>query len=262
MASTFTSNLRLTLLEDLSNKNVWGRIINNAVVTLAERALTGVIDIDISAGNVTCSEVDGGEDQSRYMIFRAVGSAAGERTIYLPDLSKPVFLKNSSNVDVILQMITATSGGLRVSPGEFSGGVVLASQNVLRAFENGLSPVVERTSGYASLDIPSTTVGCLADVRYQIEGNFVFGQLTLKSIQQQSTGTITLDTSPTLVASVTPVVTYQFPILINESGTVRESILAVPAAGADWTISRVSGTFGATTTRETVEPQVFCYPLV
>ena len=49
MASTYTTNLRLTKQGDGDNPNSWGEVLNQQVISLVDDAIAGYTTIDIGA---------------------------------------------------------------------------------------------------------------------------------------------------------------------------------------------------------------------
>ena len=49
MASTYTTNLRLTKQGDGENPNSWGQILNDGVISLADEAIAGYTTISIGS---------------------------------------------------------------------------------------------------------------------------------------------------------------------------------------------------------------------
>jgi hypothetical protein len=84
--------------------------------TILEDAIAGTADIDVTAGNVTLTSVDGGADQSRCMILNVSGTPGTSRNVVAPASSKVYVLINDSDDDVVLK--TSSSTGVTISSGE------------------------------------------------------------------------------------------------------------------------------------------------
>ena len=66
MASTYTSNLRLTKQGDGDNPNTWGQVLNDGVISLVDDAVAGYTTVSVgSAASVTLTNNQGSGDQSR-----------------------------------------------------------------------------------------------------------------------------------------------------------------------------------------------------
>ena len=51
MASTYTTNLRLTKQADGENPNSWGQILNDGVISLADQAIAGLATITMASAS-------------------------------------------------------------------------------------------------------------------------------------------------------------------------------------------------------------------
>jgi len=109
MSSTYSSNLRLELISSGEQASTWGNTTNTNLGTLIEEALTGIVEIDISAGNKTLTALNGAFDQARAMVIVATGSAGFTRNIITPaNVSKVYIVDNSASSDI--EIVTAASG--------------------------------------------------------------------------------------------------------------------------------------------------------
>ena len=99
MASTYTTNLRLTKQADGENPNSWGQILNNGVISLVDDAIAGYTTVSLgSAATVTLSENQGSGDQSRSAILEFKGSVGGAHNtinVLIPNNSKAYVVRNS-----------------------------------------------------------------------------------------------------------------------------------------------------------------------
>ena len=174
MADTFTPLLRLREQETGGNVDLWGGIKNTDQTQLIEDAIAGVIDVSVTAGDVTLSTVSGGTDQQRYMFIRATGTPGTPREIIVPATSKMYILINDS--DSIVTMLVAAQTGVAVAVGDnqllmvdTTVGDVVAIQTssssgvVTEAVVRGLAPITNQSFG-------SPTVPCLMHK----QGNRVF----------------------------------------------------------------------------------------
>ena len=118
MASTYTTNLRLTKQGDGENPNSWGQILNEGVISLADEAIAGYTTISIvSAATVNLTNNDGADDQSRKAFLEIKGSVGGVATsifLVVPNNSKSyaVLNKVSANADsnVVMMRVAGNTG--------------------------------------------------------------------------------------------------------------------------------------------------------
>ena len=118
MASTYTTNLRLTKQGDGENPNSWGQILNDGVISLADEAIAGYTTISIgSAATVNLTANDGADDQSRSAFLEvkgSVGTAATSIFLVIPNKTKAysVLNKVSANAasDVVMMRVAGNTG--------------------------------------------------------------------------------------------------------------------------------------------------------
>ena len=98
MASTYTTNLRLTKQADGENPNSWGQILNDGVISLADEAIAGYTTISIgSAATVNLTANDGADDQARSAFLEikgSIGTAATSIFLVIPSKTKSYSILN------------------------------------------------------------------------------------------------------------------------------------------------------------------------
>jgi microcystin-dependent protein len=123
MASTYTSNLRLTKQADGENPNSWGQILNDGVISLVDDAIAGYTEVSIgSTVSVTLTNNTGSGDQARSAILELTGSIGTAHTsifVLIPNNPKTYVVRNSvahtnSSDAVILQV--AGNAGVTIPP--------------------------------------------------------------------------------------------------------------------------------------------------
>ena len=118
MASTYTTNLRLTKQADGENPNSWGQILNDGVISLADQAITGYTTISIgSAATVNLTANDGATDQARSAFLEikgSIGTIATSIFLVVPNKSKSysVLNKVSANAtsNVVMMRVAGNTG--------------------------------------------------------------------------------------------------------------------------------------------------------
>ena len=178
MASTYSPNLRIELIAVGEQANTWGGTTNNNLGTLIEEAISGVVSVDVTLGNVTLSALNGATDQSRQMIIIATGTPGVTRTITAPAVDKVYIVYNNS--DATLSFIASGGTGVTLIAGAKKY-IYCDGTNFYEAV-NALTV----TSG----TINGTTIGATTPTT----GKFT----TVQS-------TVTTGTAPFIVASTTPV---------------------------------------------------------
>jgi|TARA_R110000764_G_scaffold181305_1_gene267285 hypothetical protein len=118
MASTYTSNIRLTKQGDGDNPNTWGQVLNNGVISLIDDAVAGYTTVSLgSAATVTLTNNQGAGDQSRSAILEfkgSVGGAYNDIVVLIPNNSKSYIVKNSvsynDSSDTVVLKVAGNTG--------------------------------------------------------------------------------------------------------------------------------------------------------
>jgi hypothetical protein len=126
MASTYTTNIRLTKQGDGDNANTWGEILNN-VLSLVDQAVGSYTTISVGAtSSVALTENEGSADQSRSAMLEITGTVGGAHTsifVYLPSGSgKTYAIKNSVSAnttasDAVILRVAGQTQGVTVPTG-------------------------------------------------------------------------------------------------------------------------------------------------
>ena len=122
MASTYTTNLRLTKQGDGENPNSWGQILNDGVISLADEAIAGYTTISIgSAATVNLTANDGADDQSRSAFLEvkgSIGTVATSIFLVIPNKSKSYSVLNKVSANAasnVVMMRVAGNAGVTIS---------------------------------------------------------------------------------------------------------------------------------------------------
>ena len=122
MASTYTTNLRLTKQGDGENPNSWGQILNDGVISLADEAITGYTTISIgSAATVNLTANDGSDDEARSAFLEikgSIGTAATSIFLVIPNKSKSYSVLNKVSANAagnVVMMRVAGNTGVTIS---------------------------------------------------------------------------------------------------------------------------------------------------
>jgi len=118
MASTYTTNLRLTKQGDGDNPNSWGQVLNDGVISLADQAIAGIATVTIgSTVSVPLTANDGASDQSRNAFLELTGSIGGTHNsinIVVPNKSKSYCVLNNvtytTTSNTIILNVTGQTG--------------------------------------------------------------------------------------------------------------------------------------------------------
>ena len=125
MASTYTTNLRLTKQGDGDNPNSWGQVLNDGVISLADSAIAGYVTVSIgSTVTVNLTENQGSDDESRNAFLEFKGSIGGAHTsifVLIPNNSKGYVVRNSvsyTSADNAVILRVAGNAGVTIPSSE------------------------------------------------------------------------------------------------------------------------------------------------
>ena len=149
MASTYTTNIRLTKQGDGDNANTWGEILNN-VLSLVDQAVGSYTTITVGAtSSVALTENQGSADQSRSAVLEIAGTVGGAHTsifVYLPaGAAKTYAIKNAVSAN------TTASDAVVLRVAGQTHGVTVPNGGVGYFFTNGTSVNTLNTSGFNAL---------------------------------------------------------------------------------------------------------------
>ena len=100
MATTYSTSLKLALLGNGENTGTWGSLTNTNLGTLLEQAITGVLSISLSAGDVTLTSLNGVVDQARNAVIVVTGTQTVTNNVIIPNVPKTYFINNTSSFQV------------------------------------------------------------------------------------------------------------------------------------------------------------------
>jgi hypothetical protein len=207
MASTYTTNIRLTKQGDGDNANTWGEILNN-VLSLVDQAVGSYTTITVGAtSSVALTENQGSADQSRSAVLEIAGTVGGAHTsifVYLPaGAAKTYAIKNAVSAN------TTASDAVVLRVAGQTHGVTVPSGGVGYFFTNGTSVNTLNAAGFSAI---TTTEG---DARYA----------TL-STAQTITGAKTFTSTVTITGAVA------FTSAVNVSGPVNVNTVTLTDAAS------------------------------
>lgn len=159
MATTFSSLLRVELIGTGDQSGTWGDTTNRNLGTILEDAIAGTANLSVTLGNVTLTENDGTQDQSRCMILNVTGTPGVTRNIVAPKSSKVYVVINGSDAPVVLKGSDTT--GLTIRPGTKVTAAYNGSDFTLVGINNVPVSGSEKTTSYT---LATTDVGNVVTV--------------------------------------------------------------------------------------------------
>ena len=207
MASTYTTNIRLTKQGDGDNANTWGEILNN-VLSLVDQAVGSYTTITVGAtSSVALTENQGSADQSRSAVLEIAGTVGGAHTsifVYLPaGAAKTYAIKNAVSAN------TTASDAVVLRVAGQTHGVTVPSGGVGYFFTNGTSVNTLNAAGFSAI---TTTQ---ADAKYVA-----------------ITGTQTITGAKTFTSTVTITGAAAFTSAVNVSGPVNVNTVTLTDAAS------------------------------
>ena len=220
MASTYTTNIRLTKQGDGDNANTWGEILNN-VISLVDQAVGTYTTITVGAtSSVALTENSGSGDQARSAILEIAGTVGGTHTsifVYLPSgASKTYAIKNAVSAN------TTASDAVVLRVAGQTHGVTVPTGGIGYFFTNGTSVNSLNAAGFSAI---TTTQG---DARYAT----LTGTQTITGAKAfTSTVTIAGAAVMTSTATFTGSVVVSAPVNVN-TVTLTDAASIVPSFDA------------------------------
>jgi len=149
MASTYTTNIRLTKQGDGDNANTWGEILND-VISLVDQAVGSYTTITVGAtSSVALTENQGSADQSRSAILEIAGTVGGTHTsifVYLPaGAAKTYAIKNAVSAN------TTASDAVILRVAGQTQNVTIPTGGVGYFFTNGTSVDTLNAAGFSAI---------------------------------------------------------------------------------------------------------------
>ena len=281
MVDTYTPSLRPTKPEIDANDDAWEALLNAGMIALLDDAIAGETVIDVTAGNVDMSTLDGASDQARAMFIRFIGT---------PGTTRFVTSTLSGEVPSKLYIVTNDSDSIvSLGPSPGSAQLINAGQVVMLycdvaaggSFEclqvgDYVLALATTTLGQLTLDILPTPSGGDVTVTCQflIQPSFVF--LTFEAFNSTGIAGTSFSLLPTggdwdVIRPVgdqglPPFVSKSFPMTLYEDtggGMVRaDAIISVAVDTNDpWLITKVDGSlFTNPSARQTLRPTTLMYP--
>ena len=163
MPSTYSPLLRVELMAVGEKNNTWGTVNNTNLGTLLEKSIAGSVTVDVTAGNVTLTALNGADDESRCAVILATGTPGVARNIVAPSGSKTYIVYNGANATVTFKGSATT--GIALPVGQCAH-LAWNGSDFVRASASLVSPVFTGTptSTTASVDTNSAQVATTAFV--------------------------------------------------------------------------------------------------
>lgn len=107
MPSSYSTSLRFELQFTGENINLWGEKLNSAIERI-DSSIAGWTAISIT-GDYTLTTANGSADQARSAMLKFNGTLAANSTIIAPAVSKPYFVFNNTNKNLVFSIGAGTT---------------------------------------------------------------------------------------------------------------------------------------------------------
>lgn len=144
MATTFSTNLKLALIGNGEQANVWGTTTNTNLGTLLEQAIAGIQNITISTTNYVLSNLNGASDEARNAVLVVTGSPAGVHNLLVPNGQTKIYV-----------VVNNTSGGYDIGVQTWSGSGLTGTGSIA-TIPNGSSILIYCTGSNCYTIAPYT----------------------------------------------------------------------------------------------------------
>jgi hypothetical protein len=251
MASTYTTNLRLTKQADGENPNSWGAILNDGVISLVDDAIAGYTTVSLgSAATVTLTNVQGAGDQSCSAILEFKGTVGGTHddiVVLVPNNSKSYIVRNSvsynDSTDSVVLKVAGNSGStleqgstaLYVTNGTT---VLPVTSNI---FNSIITSVLTVSTSAMFVDNAKANFGTGSDLQVYHTGSHSY-------VQETGTGSLYVAGSNVIISNAAATETM---INATEDGAVGIYYDNAVKLATTNTGAQVTGTFLATTDTDT-----------
>lgn len=108
MPSTYSSLLRLELMQTGEKSATWGDITNTNIGTLLEKGIAGTASVSVTSGNATLTTLNGADDTGRCMIIAVTGTPGVSRNVVAPSSSKVYAVINGSDAAIVFKGAATT----------------------------------------------------------------------------------------------------------------------------------------------------------
>ena len=110
MPSTYSTSLKLELIQNGEQSGIWGSSTNNNL-QLIEQSISGVTDLYLT-GDVTMTNLNGLPDEARSAVISCTGALLSPANVIAPSVQKTYIVTNNTGANVTIK--TSTGNGVTV----------------------------------------------------------------------------------------------------------------------------------------------------
>jgi hypothetical protein len=169
MSSTYSTSLRIQLIDTGTENEAWGQPTNNNLGTIIEQAITGVNSISLTnLTSLTLSAANAAVDQSRNAVLVFTGAPTANCNVVAPSVSKVYVVSNETTGGFTVNMKTSAGDPLPIAAGSrqliFCNGTAFTSVVNPNAIQGNLN-----VSGGATIG-GNVTSGTTITIRKDVTG--------------------------------------------------------------------------------------------
>jgi hypothetical protein len=236
----FTELLGLVKQETAENELLWGQVLEDSFINLAEEAIAGRVDVDVTGGDHELTDEQGVSTEARHMIVRFTGTPVLGLTVVVPQRQKLYVFDNQCGQVVTVK--TATGVSIDLALAESVVCVVDSSLNQVFKMVNHDLNIVAQLASTAVMDPITCAIdidaGTVTPVIYElVEGNFA----TFLSLQ--TTFTMTAASATAFIWTATGGQTFSdsqmnqaFSIFVDDDGTSVKMFIAINTGNFTFTM--------------------------
>lgn len=148
MSVTYSPTLKLAIIANGTEAGTWGDLTNKNLGTLLEQAITGLVTVDLSSGDVPLLSIDGELCDARNSIIVASGSQTAFNSITIPNSTKVYFINNTCSVAIGVKTTTGSSITYSCPSGTLStvycagGGIVRGASTGTSTYQTIANPLI------------------------------------------------------------------------------------------------------------------------
>jgi hypothetical protein len=149
MPSTYNNALRIEEIANGEQSGAWGTTTNKNLGQLIVQAVTGTTNLDVTAGDVTLTALDGLVDEARSAVLAVTGTPGVTRVLTIPNVTKLYTVRNATAN--IVQVKTA-SGTAFNCPALSQSYIVCDGANVItgRSITDGANTITATAAPFTS----------------------------------------------------------------------------------------------------------------
>jgi hypothetical protein len=255
MSSTYSTNLKLNLIDTGTDAGTWGVTTNSNLGTALEQSIIGLGTVTYSSdGNQTLTLADSESSQTaRNLVLRLVTSVGVNLTVtrdlIVPALKKNFLIRNGTNGSQSIRVINTGGGGTSVTiPNGLTASIYNDGTNIVEAFDyfttlkvGTLTPTAITAGTLTGSTIDSSTANSLTNNQPLTKGE----KVVISALGTLTTGTTTIDLSlaQSYTATITAAATITFAFSNPPTSTQGQVIiLKLTNAGGATAINWPAGT--------------------